>query len=63
MPSDEKESSRPDRASDPADRLQPAMADRSDHTGVPRSRRTRNAGGTMSETARSRDPDLDDETG
>lgn len=48
---------------DPADRIEPTMTEQSDDEGVPESRRAANAGGTMSETTRSRDRDLDDEVG
>ena len=48
---------------DPADRIEPDMASDSDAAGVPLSDRAGNAGGTLSETSRSRDPDLDDEVG
>jgi hypothetical protein len=52
-----------ERRQDPADRTEPDMVQDSDAAGVPRSDRAGNAGGTMSETIRSRDPDLDDEVG
>ncbi len=52
-----------ERHQDPADRAESHMVQRSDAAGVPRSNRAGNAGGTMSETSRSRDPDLDDEVG
>ena len=48
---------------DPADRPEPSMSEASDNSGVPRAYRAANAGGTMSETVRSREPDLDDEDG
>jgi hypothetical protein len=52
-----------ERRQDPADRRESDMVQDSDDAGVPRSDRAGNAGGTMSETIRSRDPDLDDEVG
>jgi hypothetical protein len=48
---------------DPADRPEPSMTAAADKAGVPVDRRAANAGGEMSETIRSRDPDLDDEDG
>lgn len=54
---------RGERRQDPADRTESDMVQDSDAAGVPRSDRAGNAGGTMSETIRSRDPDLDDEVG
>ena len=48
---------------DPADRREPSMAEASDEAGVPIECRAGNAGGSMSETTRSRDADLDDEDG
>lgn len=50
-----------DAAVDPADRPQRDMAKNSDRAGVPLAQRASNAGGTMSETIRSREADLDDE--
>lgn len=52
-----------DYAEDPADRAESDMVQHSDAAGVPPSDRAANAGGSMSETSRSRDPDLDDEVG
>lgn len=52
-----------DKHRDPADRMEPEMVKDSDAAGVPLSDRAGNAGGTLSETSRSRDPDLDDEVG
>lgn len=48
---------------DPADRPEPSMTKAANEAGVPVDRRAANAGGAMSETIRSRDPDLDDENG
>lgn len=52
-----------ERRQDAADRTESEMVQDSDAADVPRSNRAGNAGGTMSETSRSRDPDLDDEVG
>lgn len=52
-----------DKLRDPADRIEPGMVKDSDAAGVPLSGRASNAGGNLSETSRSRDPDLDDEVG
>ena len=52
-----------ERRQDAADRTESEMVQDSDAADVPRSNRAGNAGGPMSETIRSRDPDLDDEVG
>ena len=46
---------------DPADRREPELETAAEKADVPEENRAQNAGGTMSETARSRAPDLDDE--
>jgi hypothetical protein len=46
---------------DPADRPEPELETAAERTDVPHENRANNAGGTMSETLRSRLPDLDDE--
>jgi hypothetical protein len=45
---------------DPADREEKDMTKAMDAAGVPRRKRARNAGGTMSETERSRSADVGD---
>jgi hypothetical protein len=46
---------------DPADRREPDLETAAERADVPKRNRAPNAGGTMSETSRSRLPDLDDE--
>jgi hypothetical protein len=46
---------------DPADRREPDLEAAAERAEVPKRNRAGNAGGTMSETSRSRLPDLDDE--
>ncbi|HEX5016302.1 MAG TPA: hypothetical protein VFX15_01810 [Actinomycetes bacterium] len=45
---------------DPADRVDRSLAAQMDQAGIPPEERAHNAGGTMSETQRSRTADLDD---
>jgi len=46
---------------DPADRREPELETAAERADVPEESRAQNAGGAMSETARSRAPDLDDD--
>ncbi len=46
---------------DPADRREPDLETAAERADVPKENRAHNAGGTMSETARSRSRDLDDD--
>jgi len=46
---------------DPADRREPELETAAERADVPEGNRAHNAGGTMSETLRSRAPDLDDD--
>lgn len=46
---------------DPSERPEPTMSRAADEAGVPVGQRAGNAGGTMSETTRSRDRDLNEE--
>ena len=46
---------------DPADRREPDLETAAERADVPKENRASNAGGTMSETSRSRSPDLDDD--
>jgi hypothetical protein len=46
---------------DPADRREPDLETSAERADVPKQNRAHNAGGAMSETSRSRSPDLDDD--